>query len=89
MLSSGEKAIFDFISLFTFFMSNMHVRPSSSSLIYVSRSTVHSIVVVVLWHPGREKLPKAQDCWVHQKFGVVLFFEVPAAPSWKDLGFHL
>lgn len=36
-----------------------------------------------------KKLPKAQDCWVHQKFGVVLFFEVPAAPSWRDLGFHL
>lgn len=87
MLSSGEEAIFDFISVFIF-MSNMQVWPHSSSLIYLSQSTVHSTVVVVLWLPGRGKLAKAQDCWVHQKFGVVLFFEVPADPSWRDLVFH-
>lgn len=56
VLSPGEEAIFDFISHFMFFMSNTQVRPNSSSLIYVSQSTVHSIVVVVLWHPGRGKL---------------------------------
>lgn len=83
MPSSGEEAIFDFISLFMFFMSNMQVQPNSSSLLYVSQSTVHSTVVVVLWLPGREKLAKAQDCWMHQKFGIILFFDVSADPSWR------
>lgn len=37
----------------------------------------------------KREAAKAQDCWVHQKFGVVLFFEVPADLSWRDLVFHL